>query len=294
MPSRQPPGGRRDQAEAQDLGRGSAGSDLSDIRTAPEKVVERDQEPRFECRDRSRKYNLRESEVASLVEISKFRTVRTEDLAEILYKGDSHRATQDLRSLTAQGFIRRRTLDGTEKDQLLTVTRPAKDFLQTSKPQGLHRNQALYHGFVKPREARHDATLYRLYHKAAQEIERHGGRKLRVILDFELKRKIYCQLAKSRSLPPSQQADHKKQVAEAHGLRVVDGKIPLPDLRIEYETREGEQARVDLELATKDYRGHHVAEKAKAGFSIYASAEDAPRLRAGLQDPHLIADILSL
>jgi len=34
---------------------------------------------------------------------------------------------------------------------------------------------------------------------------------------------------------------------------VVSGKIPLPALRIEYETREQEPGKVDLKLAT----GHH-------------------------------------
>jgi hypothetical protein len=77
-------------------------------------------------------------------------------------------------------------------------------------------------------------------------------------------------------------------------LKVVNGKIPLPDLRIEYETRDHEQARVDLELATKDYRASHLAEKGKAGFSIYAPASDADRVRAAIQDPHLISEILSL
>jgi hypothetical protein len=42
-------------------------------------------------------------------------------------------------------------------------------------PQGLAMNQSLHHGFVKPREARHDATLYRLYQKASEKIEKHGG-----------------------------------------------------------------------------------------------------------------------
>ena len=72
----------------------------------------------------------------------------------------------------------------------------------------------------------------------------------------------------------------REEIAQEHGLKVVNGKIPLPDLRIEYETRDHEQARVDLELATRDYRGQHLAEKGKAGFSIYASADDAPRVRA--------------
>jgi DNA-binding MarR family transcriptional regulator len=285
---------REVESDAQHTGRGSSGQAQQ---TAAPSLDPREPQDRFRLRtlhhDRDRTFQLRDSEVAALIEIAKFRTVKTDDLAEILYKDESQRATQDLRNLTAQGLIQRRTLDGTEKDQLLTVTRVGKEILQR-KPQSLSTNQVLYHGFVKPREARHDAMLYRLYHKAAEKIVRKGGTKLRVILDYELKRTLYRELAKLKSVPAEDQAKTKAQIAEAHGLKVVNGKIPLPDLRIEYETREQEQARVDLELATKDYRGHHVAEKAKAGFSIYAPADDAPRLRAALQDPELITEILSL
>ena len=100
------------------------------------------------------------------------------------------------------------------------------------------------------------------------------------ILDYELKRDLYRELAKLKSLPPSEQETKREQIAQDHGLKVVDGKIPLPDVRIEYETR--------------DYRGHHLAGKGKAGFSIYATADDASRVRAAVQDPHLISEILSL
>ena len=74
----------------------------------------------------------------------------------------------------------------------------------------------------------------------------------------------------------------------------MDGKIPLPDLRIEYETREHQQARVDLELATQDYRERGLAEKSKAGFTIYAPGNETDRLRAAIRDPELTKEILSL
>jgi hypothetical protein len=75
---------------------------------------------------------------------------------------------------------------------------------------------------------------------------------------------------------------------------VVRGKIPVPDIRIEYEARDGERARVDLELATSHYRGRNLAEKVRAGFSIYAHGEDASKLRRMLDKRELTAEILSL
>ena len=48
------------------------------------------------------------------------------------------------------------------------------------------------------------------------------------------------------------------------------------------------------ELATSHYRGRNLAEKVRAGFSIYAHAEDASRLRRVLDQRELTAEILSL
>ena len=75
---------------------------------------------------------------------------------------------------------------------------------------------------------------------------------------------------------------------------MVDGTIQIPDLRLEYETREGSVARVDLELATEHYKPSQVAAKAQAGFTIYAPASQTGRLSAALEERGVIAEILSL
>lgn len=273
---------------------GSNAGEQADSRDRTDGERNKEPRPRQQHRDRDRTYNLRESEVRMLAEIGRFRALRTKDLVEYQYRGNEKQADQDLRNLKAQGLIRQKTLPGTEKEPLLTLSREAREFLDRNRPQDVPRDQALYHGFVKPREARHDAQVYRLYQKVANDIEREGGTKLRVVLDFELKKNLYRDLAKLKDLPPEQQAEEKERIAQEHGLKVVNGKIPLPDLRIEYETRDHEQARVDLELATQDYRERGIAEKSKAGFSIYAGGNEADRLRSALKDPELTREILSL
>jgi len=74
----------------------------------------------------------------------------------------------------------------------------------------------------------------------------------------------------------------------------VRDTIPVPDLRIEYETPEGEPARLDLELATKHYRFRNIARKVQAGFSIYARSQDAQNLRRVLDQREITAEILNL
>jgi hypothetical protein len=113
--------------------------------------------------------------------------------------------------------------------QVLTLTKNGHRFLTHTQSAG--NGHALYHGFTKPREPRHDADLYRLYQKAASKIESQNGQNPSIVLDYELKRHLYrnfAKLAKDRNF-----VDSNHTIAGRHGLWVVRGKIPVPDVRIE-------------------------------------------------------------
>jgi hypothetical protein len=259
---------------------------------APEPTAARSAEPRETFQVRERTYRLRSSEIQTLSELGKFRAVAAKDLQEFVYKGDKERARADVQNLIRQGLIVGKKIPHTETSprRLLTLSKQGHRFLTVTKR--LPKTQAIHYGFTKPREAHHDADLYRMYYAAAEKIENQGGRNLRVILDYELKKRLYHDLAKLG--PDRESTAKKKEIAENHGLQLIRGRIPLPDLRIEYETREGEMARVDLELATEHYRGRNLAEKVRAGFSIYAHAQDTAGLRRVLDQRELTAEILSL
>lgn len=277
------------------IGRGgSVPQEADDSRQGNDRNPESARRQPQKYQDRERTYELRESEMRTLTDIGQFRAVRTRDLVELRCSGDARQAERDIANLKSQGLLEQRTLHGTEKEPLLALSREARQFLERNRPQDSNSNQTFYSGFVKPREARHAAEVYRLYEHAAKDIQQEGGTNLRVVLDFELKRNLYRDLAKLKALPPEQQEEERERIAESHGLTVVNGKIPLPDLRIEYEARDGQQTRVDLELATQDYRATGLAEKAQAGFTIYAPRDEAARLRAAIRDPELTREILSL
>ena len=108
-----------------------------------------------------------------------------------------------------------------------------------------------------------------------------------MILDFELMRKINQDIAKLGR-------DARPEIARHHGLRLVGNRIPVPDLRIEYEQPDGQLAQIDLELVTEHYRGRSLADKVKAGFSLYAPRGEADRLRRILDGHELTAEIFSL
>ena len=115
-----------------------------------------------------------------------------------------------------------------------------------------------------------------MYKAEVAHIASQGGSIERVVLDYELKKKAYSPLAKARRVSVEEFHRKQEEVARDLGLRVIEGKIRLPDLRVEYETATGEAARVDLELATEHYRGDHMATKSAAGFKIYAEHASFP------------------
>jgi hypothetical protein len=183
--------------------------------------------------DRDRGYRVRASEIRALADLGKFRVVGAEDLATHAYSGDRDAMQEDLPNLVRQRLIRKGIFTGPEEAprELLTLSKTGYRLLRAN---GLvPKDQAIYHGFVKPREANHDADLYALYQKEAARIQAKGGRPVRVVLDFELKKRINHDFARFGT-------DARKEIAAHHGLRVVRGKIPVPDMRIEYEKPDGE------------------------------------------------------
>jgi hypothetical protein len=201
---------------------------------------------------------------------------------------------QDLRSLRSQGLIQTRAIWSGPKSQKLALVALTKQGKKLLEEGGSRSDQAVYSGFVKPAEVRHDSAIYRMYQIEKQKLEQAGGRIRRIVLDYELKQKVYSPLAKAKGLPPLDYARRQAEVARQNGLTVIDGKIPLPDLRIEYDTPTGDSAHVDLELATGHYHGPALQAKAEAGFKMYAADDSASRLTRVLEDREITASILSL
>ena len=187
-----------------------------------------------------------------------------DDLVRFGYQRNHNQMETDIRSLIRQGLVEQRTIEGhsSYSTKVLTLTKGGHRLLK--RAQLVSNQQATYHGLAKPKEARHDAELYRLYQKVAKEIERSGGKVRRVILDLELKKDLYQAISRMR--PDKDPAYERIAIASQFDLKVVNDKIPIPDLRIEYEDECRDVHRLDLEVATRDYRPQGLGEKAKAGF----------------------------
>jgi hypothetical protein len=203
-------------------------------------------------------------------EIGKFGTVAIEDIERFHFQGDSVRLKSALRSMFRQDLIQQRTFLSSrhKKLKVVALTNSGKRLLEQevalSRPV-----QKVYAGIKKVAEIDHGTAIYRMYQAEARKIRSSGGKIRRVVLDYELKKQIYQPLAKARRLPADEYENRREGIARANGLAVVDGKIPLPDLRIEYETPGGELGKVDLELVTDRYTDGQLTEKSRAGFKLY-------------------------
>ena len=256
---------------------------------------------------------LRPEEKELLREAGRFRVVRTADLREALYNGKARPLENDLKYLRDKGLVetqhvnlrrdgRRRTI---ERVEVITLTKDGRSLLM--KQGGLPKDQRVYAGLVKPREVEHDSQIYRAYQKEAERIERDGGTNLRVRLDFEIKADVQKAIYAERKADPKRDmAEVKQQVAERFELPFVDGRIQIPDARIDYNLpREADQdpspdqgsraGHQDIEVLTAAYHAGHLRSKAQAGFRNYASDSDRSSLAAKIEDDsHLMENILDL
>ena len=115
-----------------------------------------------------------------------------------------------------------------------------------------------------------------------------------MVLDYELKRKLNRDLNKAKDCDPSDDARIKEDVGHKNAVLIVQGQFVVPDVRLEYEDRDGNECRVDLEYLTETYRQGDMSTKAQAGFSLYAPHDQALRLHRILDQHHIMTEILSI
>lgn len=237
---------------------------------------------------RGRKYHLNSPQSALIQDVGAFRTITAESLQKHVYQGDGNRFRKDLRNLTDQRLIEIHS-DSAGKSRYISLTRTGKAVTEAHLRS--NQAQAVYSGIVKKRELRHDAAIYELYQKEAQHITKSGGTPKRVVLDFELKKSINRQVSQLQDLSPAEYERRRQEIADAHGLKLMEGKIQIPDLRVEYESRDQEQSKVDLECVTGHYKARQIAAKTAAGFKLY---NQDYRGRSAERGEDLVGEVISL
>jgi DNA-binding transcriptional ArsR family regulator len=252
---------------------------------------------------------LRPEERKTMLELGRFRIIRTDDLADAVYNGRQRKLSEDLSYLRSKGLVTTRHInlrrDGKrryiDRIEVATLTTDGRAWLRKSGE--VSSGQTVYAGFVKPREMEHDSLIYRAYRKEAEQITDQGGTNLRVKLDFEIKADVQKAIYAERKADPKRDmAEIKEQVAKQQELPFVDGRIQIPDARIEFDSKLNDDqdqgsrtGHEDIEVLTAAYRPGHLRAKAQAGFRAYAAGADRASITAKIEDDHnMMRDVLDL
>ncbi len=245
-------------------------------------------------RVRERTYELNGPESRSLATVGAFRVVRTEDLRD-----PSDPRDRGLKHLRDQGLVRSVSLGGRTRD-VVVLTREGRDALEARRRDDAPEpRQAFYDGLKKPRELTHDASLYRAYRRAAERLKDHGADLHRVVLDYELKREYQTFLQEGNRDQPDSDGRSRRDDEEVerwardHDLPHFDDQVHFPDVRIEYDDRDGRHRVEDVEVLTLNYRGAHGASAARSGFTCYfLTASRGGGGRGGTPHPRLTEEFL--
>jgi hypothetical protein len=224
---------------------------------------------RERIRHRDLEYMLRPSAMAAMEDVGRFRVIDASDLIASVYDLQVGEALADVRSLREQNLLSSVSFRGANGEQRLvyTLTEAGHDFVRS---RSAHPDQVYWSGIVKPAELEHDALLYRAFVYERSRIREEGGTVKRIVLDYELKGRHFSRVNKSERGEAYREAQ-AESARELH-LPVIDGHVTFPDFRVEYEDERGLGGSVDVEVATGNYRGKHLAAKASAGFRVYGDS----------------------
>lgn len=240
--------------------------------------VEAGERARYSLRDRT--YLLSDSQKTLLNDVGTFRVIRTQDVVQHVYGGDQARFDREVHYLLDRKLVAYqdawKLTSRPQTGYYLTLGKVGKEL--TNKVLKTNLDQAIYSGIKKPNEVEHDSQLYRMFKHKESELRSQGFTPKRVVIDYEFKKAINSRMAKVRKGTEGYRHAQSRVAAE-NKLVITNGKIAIPDVRVEYETEGGTHAHCDLELVSENYRSGQIAEKKAAGFALYASANGGRKVR---------------
>ncbi len=202
----------------------------------------------------------------------------------------------DLRHLREQGLVETIRIPG-QRDHAVVLTKQGRELLEAHRDRGQDGRQAFYAGLNRARELEHDSQIFDAYVDTASRLHEQGARVDRVVLDYEMKRDYQKWLHENDAKRddydghPDRDQDEIRLWAMEHDLPYFDDQVHFPDLRIEYEDRDGRERHEDIEVLTIHYRGAHGSAAARSGFSCYGAG--SARSGGGRPtDPRLAEELL--
>ena len=225
----------------------------------------------------------------ALTDIGVFGAVSYRDLADARFGGHPHTTRRAVNTWIRKGWVREHRATGPKGNpfKILSLTRKGVVEARTrAARRGMDPAQRIRTGRMRPEEAGHDTAIYRACRKERQRLAEGGATVRRVRLDAELKSAVARGSEAVRLKHGKRAADaERRRIAGELGLPLDDrDKVLYPDAQIEYADAEGRTGRVNVEVASGNYREPALRAKAAAGFALHANGPAAAGLlrRLGL------------
>ena len=218
-----------------------------------------------------------------LADIGVYGAVSYRDLAETRFGGHPYTTRRAVNAWICHGLAQETRATGPGGNPFKVLTLTSKGMAEARKragEQGMDPGQEIRFARIRPSEAAHDIAVYRACGKEHQRLLEQGATVRRIHLDSELKGTVARGSEAARVKDGQRAADAERhRIAEDLELPVDDGgRVLYPDAQIEYTDADGRSGRVNIEVASGNYREGAIRAKAAAGFSLHANGPAAARL----------------
>ena len=232
--------------------------------------------------------SFRERCRGALADIGIYGAVSYRDLAEARFGGHPYTTRRAVNAWIREGLAKESTAKGPKGRpfKVLTLTRKgAAAIRDLDAEHGLDPGQHIRSAArLQHAQLAHDTAIYRACGRERQRLLERGAAIRRVRLDGEFKSAVARKSESARAKDGRRAADAERhRVAQELGLPIdARGRVLYPDAQIEYTDSEGRTGRVNIEVASGNYRQGSVRAKAAAGFRMHANGPAAARLLRSL------------
>ena len=219
-----------------------------------------------------------------LADIGVYGAVSYRDLAEARFGGHPYTTRRAVNAWVREGLVTETTATGPGGNPFKVLTLTRKGVAEARKraaERGMDPSQEIRFARTRPAASRARHRRLPRLHEGAPAAARPGAPAVRRIrLDTELKSTVARGSEAARLKDGKRAADAEPhRTAGELGLPLDDeGHVLYPDAQIEYTDADGRTGRVNIEVASGNYREGAIKAKAAAGFALHANGPAAARL----------------
>jgi hypothetical protein len=140
----------------------------------------------------------------------------------------------------------------------------------------------------RPEQWQHDRHVRDVYAELKREVEERGGQVLCQRSERWLKEQVGKRCVQVRDQHGALTDEDRLRIASEFHLRVVDGKLCIPDFQLWIE-KDGERYLGNVEVASANYHAKLIAKKRAAGFHVVQCDARGRKVRNG---PEIVRSII--